>query len=620
MSSDKPSDLPLGNIPAERPPDPFMPFDPPDAAYSDSEDSNIFSGVSSPGQKARRDMRVFPPVHTWSGASPAFSSGPIADSDPAAFLPVVGYRYDDDHIYAHPQMSDGELKGTNIAFSQKANTIPAISNLWADLFNQRQGVRRYHKRMSELRSQIQSLRSEKTKADNALHRLALSHSLSGQALPPVRSALLIEKVRSLHDTYASVEAQYEKLETELNLRQMKLEFSESRFFQSIPSVADASGQEMSILANIPFRPASNHTLFQNSSGRESDPRVQTAPVSRSVYSMVPADERLLGISGERPGDVHPLYTHLLRTISALKTSREKYEDLVSERDDILESVGNQLLLDRSRRNQDTDLNNLELNLRAAVKSDLFQDRFAGYLDDSDREFLKRFGEQEKIRRGAIIFLEQQVASIRETCVRKAILPVDLPPKSLPVDSDDGYEYDGDDDMAISFATRDLHPNVKPVTTSFPVLVTDPLLAIKQYPLAPKDAIRKVIALPEDDPKRRLLLDDYVKEYGILSSLSRFESGNKADFVNRWLLQSLRMSPMAAVLLYTEFSGILRVINIGQWQNDVVHFWAHDGTNVPEPYFGGPVTEALSSCSSTTSSSFIVENHGESGSGGAKMHV
>ncbi|KIH88619.1 hypothetical protein SPBR_07919 [Sporothrix brasiliensis 5110] len=175
-------------------------------------------------------------------------------------------------------------------------------------------------------------------------------------------------------------------------------------------------------------------------------------------------------------------------------------------------------------------------------------------------------------------------------------------------------------MAISFATRDLHPNVKPVTTSFPVLVTDPLLAIKQYPLAPKDAIRKVIALPEDDPKRRLLLDDYVKEYGILSSLSRFESGNKADFVNRWLLQSLRMSPMAAVLLYTEFSGILRVINIGQWQNDVVHFWAHDGTNVPEPYFGGPVTEPLSSCSSTTSSSFIVENHGESGSGGAKMHV
>lgn len=603
MPPDKPADLFLGDLPAENPFNLFIPFDyPDDIANSDSEDSNVFSGVSSPGRTARRGMRSFPPVQMWSGALPTFSGDPLAVPDPAGHLPAVGYRYDHDNSHDHFQMNGNAYEDNNLALMQKADTTSAIPTLWADLYDQRRRARQYRKKMSELRNQILELRSKKAKADNALQRLALSHSQSGRTLPLVRSALLVENVRGLQDECTSVEAQYERLGKELDRREEKLELSEVKFFQSISTGADAAWSGPPVLAKIPFLHPSGSGPVQNGTSRGNDRQARTAPAT--AYSPTSSDASLLGISGERPVDVHPLYTLLLQTISTLNMSKENFEDLINEREDILEDLRSYIVLERNRRRQDYDLINLTAALASDPRSDRFRTAFTAYLDKSDLEFLQSFGELESASQNVILAHERQVASIRETCVRMAVLPNHLSFEERLLIFGNDHESDDDGTVAV-ISTEDPRTASSPLTTNFPILVTNPLLAIKQYPLTAKDAVRKVLALPDNDPQRRLLLDDYVKEYGILSSLTRSAAGNKADFVNRWILQSLRMSPMAAVQLYTVFSAVLRVVNIAQWQKDVVHFWTRDGTNVPDQYFYGPVTE-LTSSTSTTSASFIVD--------------
>ncbi|KAL1912355.1 hypothetical protein Sste5344_001795, partial [Sporothrix stenoceras] len=275
--------------------------------------------------------------------------------------------------------------------------------------------------------------------------------------------------------------------------------------------------------------------------------------------------------------------------------------LISEQQDILGDLQSRVELDMSSNSQEYGINDLTVSLNSDPGSDKFHAAFSGYINKSDQEFLQTFDEAESASRDLICSQERQVARIREACVRLNVLPNNISFEKNRIAFGDSNESD-DEGIVLDILASHLHPNSSPVTTSFPILVTNPLIVAAQYPLPPKEALRSIVDLPEDNPRRRLLFDDYIKEYGIISSLSRAQFDNKADFVNRWLLQSLRMSPLSALQLYATFSTILRVINVTQWQKDVIHFWTRDGTNEPEQFFEGPVTEPLSSSSATSSSS------------------
>ncbi|CAK7235128.1 hypothetical protein SEUCBS140593_009178 [Sporothrix eucalyptigena] len=226
-------------------------------------------------------------------------------------------------------------------------------------------------------------------------------------------------------------------------------------------------------------------------------------------------------------------------------------------------------------------------------SNLSQSAYFGCFDKVDQEFLLHYGDTIASAAAVIRTKEEHVARLRKTCRQMSILPEDNPKE----DDDTGEDYELQQDDLDIFSAK---------ASSFPILLSNPLYAVKQYPLTIRAAAQKMLALPKNEPERQALIDDSVKEYGILISLMRSAEGSKSDFINRWILQQLRMSPMAAVQFYSIFSGVLPIVDVIRWQQDVLCFWTRDGTNEPD----GPITGHSSSCSGVFALSVVSENDDE----------
>ncbi|CAK7202539.1 hypothetical protein SEUCBS139899_005263 [Sporothrix eucalyptigena] len=318
------------------------------------------------------------------------------------------------------------------------------------------------------------------------------------------------------------------------------------------------------------------------------------------FSALSSDALLLGIKGERPDDKHPLHKLLIQTTEDLEAARDRYRGLLKECEDIKEDLRSrfQKRAERNDRASAFDLPELD-NVLDEVDDyyfDLPQSAYLAYVDKVDLDFLLRYGDTIASAEAVIHAQEEHVARLQKTCRQMSILPDSISQDEEDDGSGENYELPGVDELA------DISSKTASDVSSFPILLSNPLFAAKQYPLTAREAVQKMLALPESDPKRQALIDDSVKEYGILSSLMRSAQGNKSDFINRWILQQLRMSPMAAVQLYSIFSGVLRIVNVSRWQEDVLHFWARDGTNLPDYYYRGPMTGLSSSFLSAMSTS------------------
>jgi hypothetical protein len=106
---------------------------------------------------------------------------------------------------------------------------------------------------------------------------------------------------------------------------------------------------------------------------------------------------------------------------------------------------------------------------------------------------------------------------------------------------------------------------------------------------PKTALKTATRLPHNDPTRPYQVAEAMKEYGISTLLYETEEEDKSAYINRWLLQRHRISPLEVELLYTVFSTSFKVRNIGRWQDDVLYYWSRDDGNNPNKVFDGPGT-------------------------------
>ncbi len=87
-----------------------------------------------------------------------------------------------------------------------------------------------------------------------------------------------------------------------------------------------------------------------------------------------------------------------------------------------------------------------------------------------------------------------------------------------------------------------------------------------------------------------MIERAIKEFGIANLLSEARAEDKVDYINRWLLQNLRASPLEVRVLLSSWPASLRIINLRRWQEDVLYFWTRDAAaNIPESVFNGPQT-------------------------------
>ena len=116
---------------------------------------------------------------------------------------------------------------------------------------------------------------------------------------------------------------------------------------------------------------------------------------------------------------------------------------------------------------------------------------------------------------------------------------------------------------------------------FPELLTRPDHVLAEpLPLTASDSLKAAMQLTDDDPNKRELARLANKEDSIDHLMQEADdSMGKADFVNRWLLQELRLSPLNVLLLHSTFvtSQSLKIRDPWRWQLDVLHYWWRDVT-------------------------------------------
>lgn len=497
--------------------------------------------------------------------------------------------------------------------------------------------------MASLLSRMDTLQKERRETDAKALRTLRSYSASAKAPPADLLARLVLLSQRLQGDYHSAEAQYEDLAGELQELETRRRTAEAKLLELV------QGQGLYSMAV----PADRHSATSSEKGEEDElvgrsketqdglledlledtPQTDAGqddggpPPPGSVPGSRPDDPSLLGISGERYSDEHPLYLRLLHAIGDRQMTEEELSELSLEREMILEDLQTKILLERSRHG-DLLISEKEL---ASLKATLFDgppsavaDEYASLLDEPDAAFLRQVDGSMQAARVQLDQRRQCVRTLYETCDAIGAMPRDMPyseERAIFGRGDDGSGEGDDEDNDLDADPNESDDDLVDATMAgippqgtmdpqglespyFPLLLSSPKHLLQKRPVTAKvaleEALKEARKSPVDDlagypdapdhpsnlagwtssvtPIHALQVEDRIKEYGISTMLTRFEEGNKVDFINRWLLQRLRITPLEVELLCSLFTMKLKVLNMMRWQADVLHFWTLDDGN------------------------------------------
>ncbi|KPM43536.1 hypothetical protein AK830_g2988 [Neonectria ditissima] len=489
------------------------------------------SGTSEEDPIVYRNARQFPPLLP---AAPAFGS-PGTDSKASVTNRITAWvaQYERTQSpHKQPPMEKSKASTPSKGPFVAGNEAPSISDestassegeiemLWTQLKDKRAKLNDMKTEMARRRRELRDLRRRKDDADNAFMSVIRPMLISQRGALHTPLSLLdrrMNDMQSLRTDYHFLEANYEGLEVMLDEEEAELNSLETRFF--------------SLLAAGRARPERPHAEIDS----ELD---QT-----DYFKNMPVD--LKGISPEGPPeDRHPLYVELLSTVGDLENAKEEHEDL--------------------------------LFIKEQYDYDVEMKRTGDDLDPEEMiEFFDEFESENERMLNNVKKLEVAVAHLKHRCEERGVMQKHMSPRvEYLLYPEREYE---DMDLEEIDAIRERQPSL--VHDKFPVLLTQPQHVMNlQTSLG---ALKAAATLSDDDPEKRGQMQLASKEYAIDRLIMDHETGGKADFVNRWLLQQLRISPMNAALLHSTFisSRSLKIRDFWRWQSDVLHYWWRDGTAV-----------------------------------------
>ncbi|KAI4591820.1 hypothetical protein KJ359_012201 [Pestalotiopsis sp. 9143b] len=307
---------------------------------------------------------------------------------------------------------------------------------------------------------------------------------------------------------------------------LKYQAAETIVDQLIENVDDATF-EADILEKRFYSRLGRQNLAENVPGAIDETQSQEKAPSRMS---------LRGISPDRFEDIHPSYERLREVYGDLQLAREYYNNLTIKKA-VLES-------------EDRDvLGAYELE----------------FLDDFEDSL-----EQAKVDVQASAWKFEQ---LRGECAAKGLIP-----QSSPFFEDDFFgghhkaHYSGAEDISfdehlVDEGTLSHH--------RYPLLVTNPKHVLNSPPLTSKGALREALMLPPTTSGRNQEIQEAMHEHSIATLLQDANPEDKNDYINRWLLQKLRISPMEVEILSLTFRKILKILDYERWQRDVLRFWSQD---------------------------------------------
>ncbi|KAK3940778.1 hypothetical protein QBC46DRAFT_236874, partial [Diplogelasinospora grovesii] len=499
------------------------------------------------------------------------------------------------HLHLHPRPANGSNArprtfDINPAWDSSDDVAQSISTdeerreVWRKVEDQRQKLRHLRRDMADKRKEVHDLRRRKAEVDNAFMQTIRPHLTSSQKMAVIPTETIGKRfgeMQRIRDDYYAAESAYEAMESELEAEEAELQMLEGNLFRLLYDQAGMSPQYSSS--------AGSEDEDDDGDGGESDDDDDGADDDSSLPTS------LLGISGDRPEDVHPLYRDLVDAAGDRELAREHHDELCTHRNKILYDIEMKLHRERVRNNKSRILTEEELrSLRTSLAhvptdAEEFRAKFGVPISKYDLEFLRDYAHDEEQVRRKLEETTAEVDRLRELCMQKAVMRKhasyneEFTIFSGSSNRGDFPPPDGGGNMTLDLPPRkpgDLsHPR-------FPILLSNPSHYLEL--MSPMAALKKAMKLPRDDPDSGPRRAECIKELGIDNLMKKVDS--KPDYINQWLIHRLRTSPMEAELMYSISESKFRIVNVRRWQEEVLLNWRRDEAAVLSPLnFQGPQT-------------------------------
>lgn len=415
---------------------------------------------------------------------------------------------------------------------------------WRNLEAKRNEVREIRADILRLRRKAQRRRLRKDAADNIFMSflrplLVCRAGTNSLATSHARLRELFDRMQKARDKCQDVETTLESLEEKLGHAEDQLDSAEESLIIEL-----RPGAELTNSGNPPELP-----------GRR--------PPS-------PLPPLLLGIGPERPEDFHPLYNKFMSAVGYLQLAEEHRQDLLSRKQSI-ESELDHLRLAHDYRPTDNNAINRQLETQDLK-----------FLRDFDAQMMENLLEMGRLR--------EEVERLRQMCQNRGVFP-----KHAPLHEAYRFERDLGDDLLLNFGPSETKEAGPLFTSRFAVLLYSPNHLIEDPPITAKAALKRAASAKAGDslyPFKAEMFASAAKEFLIEHLVQDANDSDKTDFINRWLLHRLRTSAVEVELLYSLFisSSSLEILNLEQWQQDVLFYWTRDEqARLPPERYKGPVT-------------------------------
>lgn len=454
---------------------------------------------------------------------------------------------------AHYPLQDKD----NLSFDTR--TCDPLEARWRNLEDKRDEVRGIRADILRLRRKAQRRRVRKDAADNifmSVLRPLLVCSAGNNLLATSHARLreLLDCMQKARDKCQDVETTLESLEEKLGHAEGQLDSAEESLINEL-------------------RPGAELTT----SGKPPEP-----PSRRSPSPLPPL---LLGIGPERPEDFHPLYKKFMSAVGYLQLAEEHHQDLHFRKQSI-------------EREQD--------HLRLAQDYHPADDNVINrQIETQDLKFLRDFDihiEENLLEMGK---LREEVERLRQTCQNRGVFP-----KHAPLHEAYRFERDLGDDLLLNIGPSEGMEAGSLFTSRFAVLLYSPNHLMEDPPITAKAALKRAVSMKDGDPIKAELFASAAKEFLIEHLVQDTNESDKTDFINRWLLHRLRTSAVEVELLYSLFvsSSSLQILNMEQWQQDVLFYWTRDEqARLPPERYVGPVTSEYREGQSVSTESSVKSN-------------
>ena len=389
-----------------------------------------------------------------------------------------------------------------------------VRDLWGDLSKKRQDIYDLRLGMTSDRKALRELRRRKNDADNKML------SLIRQVLPRLGNDYRrsFADAQALRDEYTTQENHYEEREVVLDKLEGELELLETKFFAGLSQRAGADGD-----------------------------REDTRNVNGGSSQQDDMPIELRGISPDGPKEeMHPIYSQFQDAVGDFGLASESWHELLGAR--------------------------AEIDFKLTIDKHLEMER----LDEEELEFLEEYPEEEARRSKELQEARERVERLRRLCEEHGVMRKHLPfqvfyvlRKHFPTAEDDESDLDDDVDLLENTHSRLVKPGrARPFLWR---LMSQEAHLFGEEPVLPYKELDAAVEAAIPNPKR---IRDAEEEMFLWEIFSSCPAHDISEFISRWLLQQLRISPHMAHLWYLSATDEEKSHPLA-WQEEVLREWWQD---------------------------------------------